>query len=226
MRCWEKLLTEVDRKVIEKTGMGTKLEFGRRPALIIVDVIRRSLGSTRQPILQAIEEYPRSSGEAAWIALAGIQQLLESCRANNILVIYTGGDGATRLMYDLHRVKGNRKEDQHEGAMAIPEEIAPLPSELVLRKIMVSAFFGTPLDLLLRAKGVDTLLFTGAITSGCVLHSVVDAFSYGYRCFVVEECTYDNIELSYLASLFIMNARFAEVISLEEALKYVKRPKV
>ena len=51
--------------------------------------------------------------------------------------------------------------------------------------------------------------------------AVVDGFSHGFRCFVVEECTFDRFELSHLVNLFDMNAKYADVIPLEEAVKYV-----
>ena len=76
----------------------------------------------------------------------------------------------------------------------------------------------------LRSMGVDSLLIAGCTTSGCVRASVVDAFSYGYRCFVVEDCVFDRFELSHLVNLFDMNAKYADVITLDEALKYVIRP--
>ena len=103
----------------------------------------------------------------------------------------------------------------------IPAPITPLPSEVVIQKTKASAFFDTPLARCLRERKIDTLLVTGTTTSGCVRASVVDAFSLGFRCFVVEECTFDRFELSHLVNLFDMNAKYADVISLDEALKYV-----
>jgi nicotinamidase-related amidase len=115
------------------------------------------------------------------------------------------------------------KEVVDPKAEEIPEPIAPLPSELVIRKIKASAFFETPLLTYLQYMGIDSLLITGATTSGCVRASVVDAISYGFRCFVVEECVFDRFELSHLVNLFDMNTKYADVISLEEALKYIAK---
>ncbi len=69
--------------------------------------------------------------------------------------------------------------------------------------------------------GIDSLLVAGCTTSGCVRALVVDAFSYGYRCFVVEECVFDRFELSHLVNLFDMNTKYADVITLHEAIEYI-----
>ena len=99
-------------------------------------------------------------------------------------------------------------------------------SSLAVRQL---AQVGLDADLVLEFLGnrpallesIDSLLITGATTSGCVRASVVDAFSHGYKCFIVEECTFDRFELSHLVNLFDMNAKYADVISLEEALTYL-----
>jgi nicotinamidase-related amidase len=69
---------------------------------------------------------------------------------------------------------------------------------------------------------VDCILITGTTTSGCVRATTVDAFSYGYSVFLVEECIFDRSEFSHLVTLFEMNAKYANVITLEEAMKYLK----
>ncbi len=55
--------------------------------------------------------------------------------------------------------------------------------------------------------------------------TVIDACSYGFKCFVVEECTFDRVELSHLINLFDMNTKVADVITLQEALEHVARVK-
>jgi nicotinamidase-related amidase len=65
------------------------------------------------------------------------------------------------------------------------------------------------------------LLIGGTTTSGCVRASVVDAYNEGFKCFVVEECTFDRFELSHLVNLWDLNAKYADVITVEEALSYI-----
>ncbi len=58
-------------------------------------------------------------------------------------------------------------------------------------------------------------------TSGCVRATTIGGLSYKYNVFVVEECTFDRFELSHLVSLWDMNAKYADVITINEALDYV-----
>lgn len=223
MRHWEEIFTGTDQKLLEKLGVGQKQAYGANPALLIVDVMIMTLGTTRKPLLESVEEYRTSCGEAGWEALPHIQRLLETCRANNIPVIFIAHDHVTCDSCNLSVAKSWKSghADDDSRAWEMPDSIAPLPSELVIRKTKASAFFQTPLNLCLQAMGFDTLLIAGATTSGCLRASVVDAYSYGYKCFVVEEGTYDRFELSHLVNLFDMNAKYANVIPLEEAIKYV-----
>jgi isochorismate hydrolase len=51
--------------------------------------------------------------------------------------------------------------------------------------------------------------------------TVLDGYSFGYPTFVVEECVFDRSRTSHLVNLFEMNAKYASVIQLEEALSYI-----
>ena len=80
----------------------------------------------------------------------------------------------------------------------------------------MSRHFQTPLSAALVRQGVDTLVFCGVSTSGCVRASVVDGFSHGFQTFVVDECCFDRSAFAHAANLFDMNAKYAVVLSLEE----------
>jgi len=91
----------------------------------------------------------------------------------------------------------------------------------VLRKAKPSAFFGTPLLSYLIELGIDTLLVMGGVTSGCVRATVVDAFSNNYRVGLVIDGTFDRYEASHKVNVFDMHAKYADVISAEEAVAYL-----
>ena len=97
-----------------------------------------------------------------------------------------------------------------------PEMIKPREQDWVLAKTKASAFFQTPLSAYLIREGVDTLVFCGVSTSGCVRATVVDGFSHGFRSFVVDECCFDRSEFAHAANLFDMNAKYAAVVSVDE----------
>ena len=224
MRHWEEIFTASDREVIRKARFGEKQEFGENPALLIIDVNRAFLGykpgTAPGTTLKPAEGYELSCGEAGWKAFNNIVRLLECCRNNGVFTVFTTGDAVMKRMCgSVTKAKFSDVVDSEEEE--IPAPITPLPSEVVIQKTKASAFFDTPLARCLRERKIDTLLVTGTTTSGCVRASVVDAFSLGFRCFVVEECTFDRFELSHLVNLFDMNAKYADVISLDEALKYI-----
>jgi maleamate amidohydrolase len=88
-------------------------------------------------------------------------------------------------------------------------------------KSAASAFHDTGVDRYLAAKGVDTVIHAGCTTSGCVRASVVDAAACGFRNAVVEECVFDRALLPHQVNLFDMDAKYADVISLESAERYL-----
>lgn len=224
MRRWEEVFTGADRALLQKTGFGVKQTFGNKPALIIIDVTRSFIGSKRQPVSESIKEYKTSCGEVGWVALSSIKSLLEACRSKHIPVIFTTGDPTTRtFLPGPTKIRPKPLDMADPRRDDIPEPIAPLPSELIIRKSMASGFFGTPLLMYLKYMEIDSLLISGTTTSGCVLATVIDAFSHGFRCFLVEECTFDRFELSHLVNLFDMNTLYADVITLEKALEYVDK---
>ncbi|WP_230198482.1 isochorismatase family protein [Luminiphilus syltensis] len=79
-----------------------------------------------------------------------------------------------------------------------------------------SMFFGTPLNTFLNKQGVDTVLITGATTSGCVRATIVDAFSHGYRVIVPEDCCGDQELEAHRANLRDVSRRYADVMPSEQ----------
>lgn len=126
-------------------------------------------------------------------------------------------DGGDHNIFTL-KVPGmlTLKEDVTESA--IVPQLAPCHGELVVRKVVPSAFFGTALAPWLTQRGVQTLLVAGAVTSGCVRASVVDAMSWGFRPLVVSDCVGDRALGPHEANLFDMRQKYAAVMTCDEAL--------
>src|SRR5438105_12087856 len=95
------------------------------------------------------------------------------------------------------------------------------PREMLLVKKYASCFFGTDLAARLVSRQVDTLIITGCTTSGCVRASAVDACSLGLRTIVVQEAVGDRAELPHIANLFDIDAKYGDVVQLEEALTFL-----
>jgi maleamate amidohydrolase len=100
-------------------------------------------------------------------------------------------------------------------------EIAPGPRDILIQKQKPSAFYATPLQSYLTLLCCDSLLVTGATTSGCVRASVLDAFSGNYRVAVVQDACFDRSQASHAVSLCDMHAKYADVIDSAEVIDFM-----
>lgn len=227
MRKWDGFLTEADRLVFARSGFGVLAGYGERPVLLVVDVNYNFCGDRPLTILESVEHWPNSCGLRAWTAVEHTQTLLAAARASHIPVFFTTGMqvGASNFesgrWLDKHpRVGEERKNTRGND---IVDALAPRPHEVVLTKGKPSAFFGTLFESFLSDLRVDTIVVCGGTTSGCVRATVVDAFSFNYKVAVVEECTFDRGEASHALSLFDMHQKYADVVSLQHAVRYFER---
>ncbi len=104
----------------------------------------------------------------------------------------------------------------------IDPRIAPRETEPVLNKLFASGFFGTGLASLLTAAGVDTLIITGASTSGCVRATTVDALRYGFRPVVAREAVGDRNPDAHEANIYDIDAKYGDVVSVNDAINYLQ----
>lgn len=223
MPIWDDVITESDKEIYRKVGYGVrKVTFGNTPALVIIDVTYDFVGNEPEPILKSIERFPLSCGENGWKAVYQIASLLPLAREKQLPIIYSVGEPSLPRKW----VQRNPRSDEvraNKIGNEIVREIAPQPNDIIIRKCAPSIFLQTPLINVLVPLRVDTLLFCGGVTSGCIRASVVDAASYGFNVFVIEECTFDRGEVSHKVNLFDMNAKYASVVSIAEARDYLNK---
>lgn len=204
--------TDEDRAIYEASGFGQSVGFGVAPALLIIDVQRRTVGS-RRPVLEAIEnDYPTACGERAWWAIDALVPLLERVRAAGWPVLYPCVAPKEGTGLRMEAATNPRLMDIPDVGYEFVDEVAPRDGDAIIPKHGPSAFFGTPLLRHLIGNRIDTLLLAGCTTSGCVRATTVDAFSCNFRPIVVEDCVYDRAELSHQVGLFEMNAKYADVL--------------
>ncbi len=195
-----------------QSGFGQRLAWGTRPALVLVDLIRAYF----QP---GAEFYLGSDA-----CLAAAARLLAAARDAGIPVLYT------RVEYDRDAVTGGlfvRKVPALRRLVAgsplgeIMPEIAPGADEIVIVKQYASAFFGTSLAATLNALGVDTVIVAVVSTSGCVRATAVDALQSGFVPLVVRQAVGDRDPGPHEASLFDLQAKYAEVADEREVLSWL-----
>jgi maleamate amidohydrolase len=222
---WELFIPPSDLEIYEAAGYGARSPWGKRPAVLVVDVNYNFVGDKREPILDSIRKFRNSCGEAGWDAVDAISTLLDASRRAGLPTFYTTqhANASTQQVGGWAK-KNSRVEDDADHAsfgVQIPTEIAPVEGELVIAKDKASAFFGTSLVSYLTFHSIDTVLVVGGTTSGCVRATVIDAFSYNYSVVVVEEGCFDRAAISQAVNLFEINAKYADVAPLEDVLTYV-----
>jgi len=227
-RVWDKFLTEEDKAVFKASGYGVVGEYGKKPAVLVVDVNYNFTGDRNEPILESIKRWPNSCGEYAWEALPHLQTLLDASRKKGLPVIYTTGtsreDGWDRGGWSWKNSRTSEARKHHVSNLdgnEINAEIAPEAQDIVIKKLKPSGFFGTPLAAFLVQLGADSIIMTGTTTSGCVRASVIDAFSLNYKITLVEEGCFDRAQASHAINLCDMNAKYANVMPLSNVLSYI-----
>ncbi|WP_213453530.1 cysteine hydrolase family protein [Rhizomonospora bruguierae] len=200
-----------------------RLARGERPALLVIDVVTAFVGAPDRDLKSSIAEWPTACGPAAYEALPAVAALLGAAREGGVPIVHLRPSGpAARLLGPT--VKGELVGDfvtGRPGAVDFAPEATPADGELVVAKPRASAFFDTPVTTYLRSRGIDSVVVAGATTSGCVRASVVDAFSHGFAPFVVEQAVFDRSHLSAAVSLYEMDAKYADVIQLDNAVHWL-----
>ena len=112
------------------------------------------------------------------------------------------------------------------GYEVIPE-LAPREGELVIDKPRASAFISTPLDTMLRANGIETVIVTGESSYGCLLNSVMDAACMDYYTIVVEDLVAGPNKVLHEMALELMRKRYhcyksSEIVEVWRHLGYLK----
>jgi nicotinamidase-related amidase len=203
-------MAAVDAYYKERGIFQGRFGFGRSPALVVIDM---AYGWTDP-------DYAGGSDRLD-AAVAALERLLPAARAEGVPVIYTTSPfSQTPQPKSAADYSPNfRRWDRR--ACEIDERLRPLPGDYILYKEHASAFAGTPLVGYLVARRVDTLLITGCSMSACVRATATDAKSYGLRPVVVREAVQDRSEIAHEWTLFDIQARFADVVGLDEALTYL-----
>lgn len=101
-------------------------------------------------------------------------------------------------------------------SLACPSELAPAPGEPVVVKPSWSAFFGTDLDALLRARGIGTLVLAGTTTPNCVRSTAYDGLARGFNVAVLRDATSSRSPEAQEANLADMEAAGIQLIHTDD----------
>lgn len=183
---------------------------GRRPALVIIDM-NNGFTDPASPLVCELDD-----------TIEAIRRLLDVARRAEIPVVYTtvsygDGDRVTAKSF-IEKVPALLTLEAGSSWVEIDHRIAPRAGEPVLNKLFASAFFGTPFASLLASHQCDSVIVTGASTSGCVRATAVDVVQHGYRPVVPREAVGDRNPAAHDASLYDIDLKYGDVVSLDECL--------
>jgi N-carbamoylsarcosine amidase len=204
-----------DTSIYKQRGFQRRVGFGRRPALIHIDLANAWTRPGNPFTCEGMDTI-----------IPAVQRLNVAARAKGCPIVYTTtayrvteGPNADTGLWHLKipvevLVEGSE-------AVQIDDRIAPLPGEQVIVKKRASGFHGTYLAGFLRAHEVDTVIITGVTMAGCVRHTTEDAIAEGFRPIVVREAVGDRVPGVVEWNLFDIDAKFGDVESVDRVVEYL-----
>jgi maleamate amidohydrolase len=198
-----------ERKALQRVDAG----MGNKPALIVVDVVKGFTDPTCPLGAEA---------DAVVAANVALMDAFHKADLPVVLttVIYRSDDEATVFrarVPALNLLTPDSEWVQFDPRLPIQD------TDLQLEKRHASSFHGTNLDEWLKARSVDSVVVTGLTTSGCVRATAVDGLQNNYKVLVPREACGDRDPEAHNANLYDMNAKYADVVSLETVLNLLPR---
>jgi maleamate amidohydrolase len=203
-----------DEKLFRDRGFQGRMGFGESPALVVIDM-QKGFTNPATPLGSNLDSQ-----------IAATLPLLDAAHRRGIPVFFSV------CVYDdpnlkdagvwINKIKGLDTLRAGTENVEIDERLGRRPGDTLLRKRYASCFFGTDLASRLAAARIDTLIITGCTTSGCVRATAVDACQSGFKPIVVSEAVGDRSQAAHDQSLFDLDAKYADVMSVTDVVPYLE----
>lgn len=153
---------------------------------------------------------------------SSLKTAIHAARKNNIPVIYVvvgfrknypEVSSANKMFTNI---SGSGRKLDNENHYEVANEVAPQEGELVVNKKRVSAFTGSDLEVILRAKEIKHLVLSGVATSGVVLSTLREAADKDYKLTVLSDCCADRDEEVHRVLTTKIFPRQADVMTAKE----------
>jgi len=209
-RVWDRYIEEPFRSRVARQTNSPQIT--KKSALVVIDLYNLVYEGGDKPVSELIDQYPSSCGEHAFRAIEPTNKLIALFRNRELPVFFSTKDfvRSQRTGNATHRPRNLPKPADYEICPAIDFQ----PTDVLIKKLRASVFFETSLQEHLQRLGVGDLFVAGESTSGCVRASVVDAFSFGYRVCVVEDCVFDQNPVSHAVNLYDVQHKYGHVSGL------------
>ena len=206
-------MTDDTTGIYERARLGQSVTPGSRPAVLVVDFSR------------GFTDPGCTMGSDLTSEVEATKRLLAAAREKSVPVIFTTIAFEPNLKDGslwIQKAPGLAELKIGGGWVEIDPRLERREGETLIVKKGASAFFGTNLPSVLVSENVDTVVLCGATTSGCIRATAVDLLQYGYPTLVPRECVGDRASQPHEANLFDIQAKYADVISVEDALSYLE----
>ncbi|HET7529333.1 MAG TPA: isochorismatase family protein [Mycobacteriales bacterium] len=201
------------REIYDTAGFGSGLGFGRRPALVVVDLTR---GFTEAA-------FPTGADLSGVVEQTA--ELVEHAHRQGVPVVFTVlefSDADVDTLVWLRKAPGLSILRTGSDAVALDPRLPRARGDLVISKVAASAFCGTHLASLLTSSRVDTVIACGATTSGCLRATVVDSIQAGFAPVVPIQCVGDRAVPPHEAALFDLQEKYADVVDVAVVSDYLQ----
>lgn len=193
------------------------------PKIALVDKVSLPARRTAVVVVDMQNDFAHPNGRlfapAARDIIPRIAALLEKARRSGVRVVYTQDthyrdDPVEFPIWGEHVVKGS-------WGWQIVDELKPREGDVVVEKMRYDAFFGTPLDHVLRMYGVQHLVVTGTVANICVLHTVASARLRLYDVVVPIDAIAALNEFDYAAALRQMDFLYRVTLTKTEGVEFI-----
>ena len=169
---------------------------------------------------------PLFGGEGCQIALENSKKLLAFLRdIDDVTIVFTevkykkgGEDGGTFYK----KVPALASFDEGRYSQKTHPDLEIIDTDIVITKQYPSAFFKTGLETILKDKNVDTVLLAGVTTSGCIRATCIDSISSDFVTIVISDAVGDRAPEPHQANLFDMSAKYADLMTIDQAMNFIK----
>lgn len=198
--------------IYAEKGYGAQaVGFGERLGIVVVDFQKGFIDS----------RFRMGSSPHIERAVENTARLLEVARARGVPVAncYVAYPNAESLPH--WKVAMVRDLIRGSEACELDPRIVDHDRDFVFEKYGASAFFMSPCASWFTTQHVDTIAVAGCVTSGCVRASVVDAFQFGFRTLLIEDCSGDMDEGPHRDTLRDVGRRYADIVSSDDVVRYM-----
>ena len=203
-----------DQAFFASRGFGRRIGFGERPAVLVIDLAR------------AFADPAIALGASLDDVIGQTNRVIDAAHAAKapVLLSVVAYEGPEFTDAGVWRFKMTGLSALRAGSpgVEVDPRVRRLPGDPVIVKKFASFFFGTDLVSRLTAAHIDTVIVAGCTTCGCVRATVVDAMQFGFRPIVAREAVGDRSENAHQQSLFDMDAKYADVLGVDEVLRYLQ----